>query len=203
MACTTSAVCSVVRARPIPMVAKHRAHPTSAWMTAATIEDGWLHTGDVGMVDADGFLRITDRKKDLIKTAGGKYVAPLPLESRLQEQRVIESALLVGDERPFVIALVVPDWAALRELHGIDGDPDLLVRDPRVRTIVQARIDDMNRGLAGFESVRAFALLPHPFSEANDELTPTLKPKRRVIARRYAEVIEATYAAARAAHAAA
>jgi long-chain acyl-CoA synthetase len=153
------------------------------------------------MLDAAGFLRITDRKKDLLKTSGGKYVAPLPLESRLQEARVIEWALLVGDERPFVTALIVPDWPALRTLHGIDGDPDALVGDPRVRAVVQRLVDRLNDGLAGFESVRAFALLPHPFSEANDELTPTLKPKRRVIVRRYREVIDAMYAAARAAHA--
>jgi long-chain acyl-CoA synthetase len=167
----------------------------------AISEDGWLMTGDVGVLDAGGFLRITDRKKDLLKTAGGKYVAPLPLESRLQEAREIEWALLVGDERPFVTVLVVPDWGALRTLHGIDGDHDALVGDPRVRAIVQRRMDELNDGLAGFECVRAFALLPQPFSEANDELTPTLKPKRRVIARRYREVIDAMYAAARAAHA--
>jgi len=168
-------------------------------LTAAALEDGWLHTGDVGMLD-DGYLRITDRKKDLIKTAGGKYVAPLPLESRLQEAREVQWALVLGDERPFVTALVVPDWGALRDLHGIDGDPDVLTGDPRARGIVQARVDALNRGLAGFESVRAFAMLPRPFSEANGELTPTLKPKRRVIARRYREVIDAMYEAARLAH---
>ena len=149
---------------PGVMLGYHRRART----TAHTLADGWLHTGDVGMLDEDGYLRITDRKKDLIKTAGGKYVAPLPLESRLQEDRIVEWALLVGDERPFVAALIVPDWAALRELHGIDGDPDVLVRDLRVRSIVQERMDALNRNLAGFESVRAFALLPYPFAEAND-----------------------------------
>jgi long-chain acyl-CoA synthetase len=181
---------------PGVMLGYHR----RARQTAATVEDGWLHTGDVGMLDAGGFLRITDRKKDLIKTAGGKYVAPLPIESRLQEERVIEWALLVGDERPFAAALIVPDWGALRTLHGIAGDPDALVDDPRVRALVQGCVDALNEDLAGFESVRAFALLPHPFSEANDELTPTLKPKRRVIVRRYHEVIDGMYEAARAAH---
>ncbi|HSR26204.1 MAG TPA: AMP-binding protein, partial [Candidatus Eisenbacteria bacterium] len=182
---------------PGVMLGYHR----RARLTAATVEDGWLRTGDIGMLDADGFLRITDRKKDLLKTAGGKYVAPLPLESRLQEERVIEWALLIGDERPFVAALIVPDWGALRALHGIAGDPDVLVSDPRVRAIVQRAVDALNAGLAGFESVRAFALLPHPFAEANDELTPTLKPKRRVIARRYREVIDGMYEAARIAYA--
>jgi long-chain acyl-CoA synthetase len=171
-----------------------------ARQTAAVMEDGWLRTGDIGMLE-DGFLRITDRKKDLLKTAGGKYVAPQPLESRLQQAREIEWALLVGDERPFVAALVVPDWTAVRALHGIDGDPDALVGDPRVRAIVQERVDAVNRGLAGFESVRAFSLLPSSFTEANGELTPTLKPKRRVVARRYHEVIDAMYEAARLAHA--
>jgi long-chain acyl-CoA synthetase len=181
---------------PGVMLGYHR----RARLTAAALEDGWLRTGDVGMVDDGGFLRITDRKKDLIKTSGGKYVAPLPLESRLQEARVIEWALLVGDERPFVTALIVPDWAALRTLHGIDGDPDVLVASPRVRAIVQRCVDELNEHLAGFESVRAFTLVPHPFSEGNDELTPTLKPKRRVIVRRYREVIDGMYASARAAH---
>ena len=174
----------------------HRAH-----LTAEALEDGWLHTGDVGVLDG-GFLRITDRKKDLLKTAGGKYVAPLPLESRLQEERVIEWALLIGDERPFVTALIVPDWEAVRTLHGIAGDPDALVDDPRVRAVVQERVDALNRGLAGFESVRAFTLLPRPFCEANGELTPTLKPRRRVIAQRYREVIDGMYETARAVHAA-
>jgi long-chain acyl-CoA synthetase len=164
-------------------------------------EDGWLSTGDVGLIDADGFLRITDRKKDLIKTAGGKYVAPLPLESRLQEEPVIEWALLVGDERPFVTALIVPDRAALQERYGIEGDPDALVGDPRVRAIVQERVDVLNRGLASFESIKAFTLLANTFSEANGELTPTLKPKRRVIQRRYDDLITAMYAAARTARA--
>ena len=170
-----------------------------ARLTAAALEDGWLRTGDVGVLE-DGYLRITDRKKDLIKTAGGKYVAPLPLESRLQEAREIDWALLVGDERPFVSALIVPDWGALRTGCGIQGDPDVLTGDPRVRAVVQARVDALNRGLAGFESVRAFALLPTPFSEANGELTPTLKPKRRIIVRRYREVIDTMYEAARLAH---
>jgi long-chain acyl-CoA synthetase len=168
-------------------------------LTAAALEDGWLRTGDVGVLE-DGWLRITDRKKDLIKTSNGKYVAPLPLEARLEEARAIEWALLVGDERPFVAALIVPDWGALRASHGIDGDPDALVTDSRVRAIIQALVDALNRDLAGFESVRAFALLARPFSEENGELTPTLKPKRRVIARRYREVIDAMYEAARLAH---
>jgi long-chain acyl-CoA synthetase len=181
---------------PGVMLGYHR----HARLTSAAVEGGWLRTGDIGALE-DGYLRITDRKKDLIKTAGGKYVAPLPLESRLQEQREIEWAVLVGDERPFVAALVVPDWGALRARYRIEGDPDALVGDLRVRSIVQMRVDELNRELAGFESVRAFALLARPFSEENGELTPTLKPKRRVIARRYGEVIGAMYEAARAAHA--
>jgi long-chain acyl-CoA synthetase len=180
---------------PGVMVGYHR----RSRLTAGAIEDGWLRTGDVGMLE-DGYLRITDRKKDLLKTAGGKHVAPLPLESRLQEAREIEWALLVGDERPFVTALVVPDWGALRTQYGIEGDPDALAGQPRVRGIIQMRVDAVNRQLAGFESVRAFAVLPRPFSEVNGELTPTLKPKRRVIVRRYHEVIDAMYEAARLAH---
>jgi long-chain acyl-CoA synthetase len=171
--------------------------------TAEVLGDGWLRTGDVGALDGDGFLRITDRKRDLIKTAGGKYVAPLKLESHLEGDRIVASALVVGDQRPFVAALVVPDWEALRTLHGVEGPAEELVNDPRVQELVQERVDALNAELAGFESLRAFALLPTPFSEERNELTPTLKPKRRVIQDHYQSVIAAMYESARARHRAA
>lgn len=164
--------------------------------TAAALEDGWLHTGDIGKLDEDGFLRVTDRKKDLMKTAGGKYVAPLPVESRLEEEPIIEWAVLVGDRRPFVSALIVPEWGALRSIHHVEGDPAALVDDPGVRGLVEERIEGVNRDLAGFERIKAFTLLPSAFSVQSDELTPTLKPKRRVIMGRYETVIAAMYESA-------
>ena len=159
--------------------------------------EGWLSTGDIGFLDGDGYLSITDRKKDLIKTAGGKYLAPLPIEARLEANRLIKAALVVGDGHPYAVALVVPDWPAVAAHLGVDGDPAALRLDPRVRAAIQALVDECNRDLAGFETIKRFALLLHDFSEQADELTPTLKPKRRVIAAHYAEEIDALYAAPR------
>ena len=99
--------------------------------TAEAISDGWLKTGDMGFVDSDGFLTITDRKKDLIKTSGGKYVAPLPIESQLENDRYVKASLVVGDQRPYVVALIVPDWEALRADNGLPGEPGSLANDRR------------------------------------------------------------------------
>ena len=159
--------------------------------------DGWLNTGDVGFLDADGFLTITDRKKDLIKTAGGKYIAPLPIEARLETHRDIKAALVIGDGRPYAIALIVPDWEAIAQQLGLVAEPAVLREDERVKTLVQRIVDECNHELAGFETIKRFALLLTDFSEEADELTPTLKPKRRVIAAHHAAEIDAVYAAPR------
>ena len=160
--------------------------------TAATLSDGWVLTGDIGETDADGFLRITDRKKDLIKTAGGKYVAPLPIEAKLMEDRLIEWAVVVGDSRPYVTALIVPDWQNL-VAAGIRGDPEQLAQSPHVRALVQPIVDRVNAGLERWETLKTFAILPRSFTIERDELTPTLKPKRRVIERQYADVVDSLY----------
>ena len=160
-------------------------------------KEGWLNTGDIGFLDADGFLTITDRKKDLIKTAGGKYIAPLPIEARLQSSRLVKAAMVIGDSRPYAIALIVPDWEAIASLNGLTGEPAELRGDERVKALIQKEVDDCNRDLAGFESIKRFLLLTRDFNEASDELTPTLKPKRRVIASHYEADIEALYAKAR------
>ncbi|HEX4214854.1 MAG TPA: long-chain fatty acid--CoA ligase [Candidatus Dormibacteraeota bacterium] len=165
--------------------------------TAATLEDGWVRTGDVGEIDGDGYLRITDRKKDLIKTAGGKYVAPQAVESELQQDPLIERAIVIGDLRPYVTALVVPDWEAVRHELGIDGDETDMAADGRVRAALQSRIDRANGTLGQWETVKRFAVLAHDLQEENGELTPTLKVKRRVVQERYETVINDLYDAPR------
>ena len=165
--------------------------------TAETLEDGWVKTGDIGELDSGGFLRITDRKKELIKTAGGKYVAPAPIEMRLMQEPAIERALVIGDERPYVVALVVPDWKAMSVEAGISGRPEELVDDVRAQAIVQRSVDELNRDLGSWESIKYFRLLPHDFSEDGGELTPTLKVKRRVVQERYRELIDTMYATRR------
>ena len=167
--------------------------------TAESFEDGWFKTGDVGHVDEDGFLFITDRKKDLLKTSGGKYVAPLPMETRLQSDRYIQSAVLIGDERPFVTALIVPNWANLAKDKGLVASAAELIKDSRVLAIIKEHLDLLNQELASFETIKHFSLIADDFSEARDELTPTLKLKRSIIRDHYHEMIDEMYAVATAA----
>jgi long-chain acyl-CoA synthetase len=161
--------------------------------TAETLEDGWVRTGDIGELDAEGFLHITDRKKELLKTAGGKFVAPAPMETRLMQDSAIERAVVIGDERPYVTALVVPDWKTLEFEHGITGRPEDLCEDERARAVVQRSVDELNRDLGSWETIKYFALLPHDFTEETGELTPTLKVKRRIVEERYRGQIETMY----------
>ena len=162
--------------------------------TAEIISDGWLKTGDMGYVDSDGFLTITDRKKDLIKTSGGKYVAPLPIESQLETERYVKASLVVGDQQPYVVALIVPDWEALRTDLGLQGEPSSLVNNIDLRARFSKILDEVNKGQASFETVKYFALLPRDFTEAEGELTPTLKKKRRAILEHFNNQVEAMYA---------
>jgi long-chain acyl-CoA synthetase len=159
--------------------------------TAEMVRDGWIYTGDIGELDGDGFLKITDRKKDLIKTAGGKYVAPQPLEFEIQQDEFVEQAVVVGEGKPYVTALIVPDWEAVAK--RIPGHPDELVMDERVSSLIQPRIDAVNRTLGSWETVKYFTLLPRAFNEQEGEITPTLKIKRRVINLRYSEQIDSMY----------
>jgi long-chain acyl-CoA synthetase len=145
--------------------------------------DGWLRTGDVGELDADGFLTLTDRKKDIIVTAGGKNVAPQNLENALKGAREISQALVVGDRRPYLVALVTLDPEAT---SGIGGEEE-------VRRRVQAAVDGVNADLSRFEQIKRFAILPRDFSAAEGELTPTLKLKRRVCEEHFAAELEALY----------
>lgn len=166
--------------------------------TAAAFDaEGFLRTGDIGEIH-DGFLRITDRKKDLLKTSTGKYVAPLMIEQRLGMQEGIAHATVCGDARPYVVALICLDEEVLvarsdREGLGCHGYADLAVH-PRIRQLVQGHIDQVNAGLSRHERVRAFHIVPRPYAEATGELTPTRKVKRPVVLRRYAAAIEGLYA---------
>jgi long-chain acyl-CoA synthetase len=150
---------------------------------AAFTDDGWFRTGDVGEIDADGFVRITDRKKDLIITAGGKNIAPQNLENALKAHREISQALVVGDRRPYVAALVTLDPDTTRGLTPEDA-----------QRRVQEIVDDVNRDRARVEQIKRFRILDRDFTQDEGELTPTLKLKRRVVQEHYADDIEALYA---------
>lgn len=159
--------------------------------------EGWFHTGDIGVIDEDGFLRITDRKKDLIKTSGGKYVAPQKIENLLKLRPYISQAVVLGDQRKYCVALVTLDaeevarWA--REHSRTLTDPAAMAADPEVRALVEAEVAAVNRELASWETIKRVHILPHDFSPETGELTPSLKVKRKVVAERYREIIDAMY----------
>jgi len=149
---------------------------------AVLTDDGWLRTGDIGSIDDDGFLTITDRKKDILVTAGGKNVAPQNLENELKSSPFVSQALVLGDRRPYVAALVTVDQA---EVEQAGGD---------ARALVQAVVDDVNRDRSRYEQIKRFEILPRDFSVEEGELTPTLKLRRRVCEQHFAEAIERLYA---------
>jgi len=160
-------------------------------------EDGFFSTGDIAELDDDGFLLIVDRKKDLIVTAGGKNVAPQPVESRLKQSRWIDTAVLIGDRRPYIIALISPSFEELERWaaqNGVDADsPEQLVQDPRVEALIAEAVASTNAGMARFEQIKRFKVLPITLSIEGGHLTPTLKVKRRVVEEQLAEEIEALY----------
>jgi long-chain acyl-CoA synthetase len=167
--------------------------------TAATISpDGWLATGDIGYLDPDGYLVITDRKKELLKTAGGKFVAPQPIENALKMTPYIQGAVIIGDRKKFVSALLVPNFAAVTAYAAQQGrqftSPAELARDPWVHDLIGKDVERVNAHLAQYETIKRFKLLEQDFSFENGELTYTMKLKRRVIEQRYAEKIEQLYA---------
>ncbi len=166
--------------------------------TAETIDgEGWFHTGDIGEIDEDGFLRITDRKKELIVNAYGKNVAPAPIENALKSSRYIGEAVVVGDRRKLLAALLVPDFEALagwaaREGVEVGGHAEFLKQD-RVRQLIATEIDAVNKKLARYQQIRIWELLPDEFTIETGELTPTQKIKRRVINQKYGDIIERLY----------
>ena len=170
--------------------------------TAETLEGEWLHTGDLGHMDEDGFLYITGRKKDIIITAGGKNITPANLENGLKQNRWISQAVVVGDRRPYLIALVTldPEEApALAEALGIEGDADPadLARDERVRAEIQTVVDEVNSHVGPVEQIKRFEILGADLTHETGELTPTLKVKRNVVHEKNAAVIDEVYAAPR------
>ncbi|MFM9904457.1 MAG: AMP-dependent synthetase/ligase [Pyrinomonadaceae bacterium] len=171
----------------------HKDEATNEAFTA----DGWFKTGDIGNIDADGFLCITDRKKELFKTSGGKYIAPAPIEQMIRSSRFVNQVVLVGDERRFPAALIVPNfemlesYAKLKELN-IAGTAELC-NDPHIQDLFQRQIEKMTPTLSKFEKVKRFALLDHELTVENGELTPTLKVKRRIVNEKYRDVIDMIY----------
>jgi len=161
-------------------------------------EDGWFHTGDVGYLDSDNYLFITDRKKDLIKTAGGKFVAPQPIENALKTSPYIVNAMIVGDQRRFVVALIVPNAAtvsAKAQEQGIRfASHQEMAAHPFVRSLLEKEVQRLTMHLAQWETIKRFALLPDDFTFDNGGLTYTLKLKRRVVEQKYREVIDKLYA---------
>ena len=165
--------------------------------TQAVIADGWLRTGDIGAMDQDGFLAVTDRKKDLIKTAGGKFVAPQKLENRFVTDPYVSQAFIYGDRERYCVALIVPNLTRLAEYARAQGwafnSPTALIGSTPVQTFLWNRIQALQRDLASFEQVKAIALLDQEFTQAAGELTPTLKAKRAAIAARYQPVLQRLY----------
>ncbi len=166
--------------------------------TAAVMDGDWFHTGDIGDLDDDGYLSITDRKKDLFKTSGGKYVAPAPIESRLKSSNLVELAVVVAERRNFPSALIVPAFEALRawaDSQGIaSADNAELCGDPRVQAHVMAEVESLCEDMASFERVKKIALIPQDFSIEGGELTPTMKVRRGEVYEKYAEEIDGIYA---------
>jgi len=167
--------------------------------TAETIRDGWLRTGDLGQLDADGFLTITGRKKELLVLSNGKKVVPSYIEGLLIADECIDQAAICGEGRSFLTALIVPHWANLRRAlreQGIrlEDEPDeALARHPAVASLLQRRIDDDLSQVANWERVKKFVVLAQPFSVANDELTVSLKLRRNVVLDHHAAELEALY----------
>jgi long-chain acyl-CoA synthetase len=159
--------------------------------------DRWFHTGDVGIVDAEGFLVITDRKKDIIVTSGGKKIAPQPIENVMKTNPLIGEIVMIGNKRNFPSALVVPNFDTLQKWareHGVTAaSSEDLVRDPRVVALYDETVKSLTKDLAQFERIKKIALLPHEFTLEAGELTPTLKVKRNVINEKYAERFDALY----------
>jgi long-chain acyl-CoA synthetase len=165
--------------------------------TAAVLgDDGWLRSGDIATIDEDGFVTITDRKKDIIVTAGGKNIAPQNIENDLKTSRYVSQALVVGDRRPYPAALITLDpveiakWAAEQ---GLDGSLEEIARDERTLALVQGIVDDVNRDRSRFEQIKRFTILPRDFEMERGEITPTLKLKRRLCLEHFADDVEELY----------
>jgi long-chain acyl-CoA synthetase len=164
--------------------------------TAEVLKDGWLYTGDIGEVDKDGYLKITDRKKDIIVTAGGKNVAPQNLENDLKTDPLISQVMVHGDKRKFLSALITLNEENVRKWAKDSGFtlPGVFHEDPRVRTRIQQAVDALNAKQASYSTIKKFALLPRELTQDAGELTPTLKVKRKFCTQKYKDILDAFYA---------
>ena len=166
-------------------------------LTAEAMKDGWFLTGDIGIMTDDKFLKITDRKKELFKTSGGKYVAPTPIESKLKESIYVEQVLVVGSERKYVGSLIVPSIPNLQEWARQNGinekDNETLIRNPKVIAMYKELVESFNKFFNHVEQIKKFELLPYEWTVDGGELTPTLKLKRKVIMEKYKDAIERIY----------
>jgi long-subunit acyl-CoA synthetase (AMP-forming) len=165
--------------------------------TEAIDDEGWLHTGDIGEIDDEGYVRIVDRKKELIITAGGKNISPANLEAKLKAHPLVGTACAIGDGRPFVSALVVldpdmaPAWAAQQGIE--EASLEALSGDDRVRAEIQKAVDTVNAQVSNVEAIKKFTVLSEDWLPGGEELTPTMKLKRKPIAQKYAAQIDAMY----------
>src|SRR5207342_1279144 len=166
--------------------------------TRETIVDGWLHTGDIGEVDEEGFITITGRKKDIIITAGGKNITPANLENEIKQHPLVSQCVVVGDRKPYLVALVTLDpeeAVAYASEHGLPKDPEQLATNAAVRKSVEDHVAKVNEKFARVEQVKKIAILPRDLSQESGELTPTLKVKRAIVTQKHEQEIEKLYAA--------
>jgi long-chain acyl-CoA synthetase len=165
--------------------------------TKAAFQDGWFKTGDIGHIDEEGFLYITDRKKDLIKTSGGKFIAPQPIENALKANVLIAQAAVIGDKRKYASVIISPHFPLLEDWARANGvsftSYTELVNHPKVREMYRGIVEDLNKKLAQFETIKKILIVPDEFTVAGGEITPTLKLKRRIIESKYKQQIEELY----------